>query len=234
MTTTSETLPPSAEGAIPETAAVEVASPGRRLPRLRVLFTAFIAGLVVALVASGAGLYAYDHLHDGRIVHGVRVGGVDLSDLDRDTAAARLRDGLGALGQGSVVVSDGVVKETLSFADVGRGPAIGALLDQAFAVGRIGTVVDRGVDEVRTATRGTGIAPSVTVDAAAVAARRGRGSPRASIATRSMPAAIATGTGFTTLPARPGRQVDQAALSAAIVAALSKPDAPSAGRRRRS
>ena len=225
MTTTSETLPPS-EGALSETATFEAAIPSRRLPRLRALFGAFIVGLIVSLVASGAGLYAYDHLHDGQIVHGVRVGGVDLSDLDRDTAAARLRDGLAGFGQGSVVVSDGVVKQTLTFAALGRGPAVDRLLDQAFAVGRSGTIVDRGVDEVRTATRGTGIAPAVTVDPTAIAAavadlaaKEDRGPVDA--------AAITTGSGFTTLPARAGRTVDQAAMTAAILAIVSKTDAPS-------
>ena len=169
MTTTSDTLPPAAEAPIAETATFEAPTRRRRMPRIRVLFAAFVVGLVVSLVASGAGLYAYDRLHDGHIVHGVRIGGVDVSDLDRDAAAARLRDGLGALGQGSVVVSDGVVRETLTYAALGRGPAVDALLDQAFAVGRTGTVVDRGVDEVRTATHGAGIAPAVTVDASAVA-----------------------------------------------------------------
>lgn len=225
MTTTSDTLPPAADTPIAETATFEATTRRRRMPRIRVLFAAFVVGLVVSLVASGAGLYAYDRLHDGHIVHGVRVGGVDVSDLDRDTAAARLREGLSALSQGSVVVSDGVVRETLTFADLGRGPAVDALLDQAFVIGRTGTVVDRGVDEVRTATHGAGIAPAVTVDATAVAnvvsqlaARDDR--------TPVDAATISTGTGFTTLASRPGRTVDQAAMTATIVAALSKVDAP--------
>ena len=81
MTSTSETLPPSADGALIETTAFEATVPSRRMPRLRALFGAFIVGLVVALVASGAGLYAYDRVHDGQIVHGVRVAGIDVSDL---------------------------------------------------------------------------------------------------------------------------------------------------------
>jgi vancomycin resistance protein YoaR len=224
MTTTSETLPP-AEGAMNETATFEGAVRTRRLPRFRVLFVAFIAALIVALVASAAGLYAYDRLHNGQIVHGVRVGGVDVSDLDRDAAVVRLRDGLAALGQGTVVINDGVLKLPITFAALGRGPAIDALLEQAFAVGRTGTVVDRGVDEVRTATRGIGIAPSVTVDPAAVAtAVAGLAVKEDRIAVDSK--AYATGTGFTILPGRNGRTVDQAAMTAAIVAALSKTDAP--------
>ena len=224
MTTTSETLPP-AEGPMNETATFEGALRTRRLPRLRVLFVAFIAALVIALVASGAGLYAYDHLHDGQIVHGVRVGGVDVSDLGRDAAAARLSEGLAAFGQGAVVVNDGVVKQTLTYAALGRGPDVDALLEQAFAVGRTGTILDRGVDEVRTATRGAGIAPSVVIDPTAVAAAV------ADLAAKEDrdpvdAAAITTSTGFKVLPGRAGRIVDQAAMSAAIVAALSRTDAP--------
>ena len=225
MTSTSETLPPSADGALIETAAFEATAPSRRMPRLRAIFGAFIVGLVVALVASGAGLYAYDRVHDGQIVHGVRIAGIDVSDLGRDAAAERLRAGLASFGQGTVVVSDGVVKESLTYAALGRGPAIDTLLDQAFAIGRSGTIVDRGVDEVRTATRGVGIAPAVTVDAAAVAtavAALGNREDRAPVDA----AAITTASGFATVAARPGRSVDRNAMTAAIVAALSKVDAP--------
>src|SRR3979490_3040168 len=128
MTTTSDTLPPTTEAAVSETATFGLAVPTRRLPRTRVLVVALTVGLSVALVASGAGLYAYDRAHDGQIVHGVRVGGVDLSDLGRGEAGARLRDGLSAFSQGNVVISDGVVHETLTFATLGRGPALDALL----------------------------------------------------------------------------------------------------------
>ncbi len=224
MTSTSETLPPSADGAI-ETATFEAAAPSRRMPRLRAIFAAFIVGLIVALVASGAGLYAYDRVHDGQIVHGVRIAGIDVSDLGRDAAAERLRAGLASFGQGSVVVSDGVVKESLTYAALGRGPAIDTLLDQAFAVGRTGTIFDRGLDEVRTATRGVGIAPAVTVDATAVAnaiAALGNRQDRNPVDA----AAITTASGFATVPSRAGRTVDRAAMTAAIVAALSKVDAP--------
>jgi vancomycin resistance protein YoaR len=225
MTSTSETLPPSADGALIETAAFEATVRSRRMPRLRAIFGAFIVGLVVALVASGAGLYAYDRVHDGQIVHGVRIAGIDVSDLGRDAAAERLRAGLAGFGQGTVVVSDGVVKESLTYAALGRGAAIDTLLDQAFAIGRTGTIVDRGVDEVRTATRGVGISPAVTVDAAAVAtavAALGNRQDRSPMDA----AAITTASGFATAPSRAGRTVDRAAMTAAILAALSKVDAP--------
>lgn len=225
MTSTTDTLPPSADGAMVDDAAFEAVIPNRRLPRLRAIFVAFIVGLVVALVASGAGLYAYDRLHDGQIVHGVRIAGIDVSDLGRAAAADRLRAGLASFGQGTVVVSDGVVKESLTFSALGRGPALDTMLDQAFAVGRTGTILDRGVDEVRTATRGVGIAPAVTVDAAAVAtavAALGNREDRAPMDA----AAITTASGFATVPSRAGRTVDRTAMTAAIVAALSKVDAP--------
>jgi vancomycin resistance protein YoaR len=225
MTTTSDTLPPTTEAATSETATFDVAVPSRRLPRIRVLFTAFIVGLSAVLVASAAGLYAYDHLHDGQIVHGVRVGGVDLSDLGRVEAGARLSAGLSAFSHGNVVISDGVLHETFTFAALGRGPAVDALLDQAFAIGRTGTIVDRGIDEVRTATHGVGIAPAVTVDQAAVASAVQVLANRESRAPMDA-SAVNTASGFSTNAARPGRQVDQAAMTAAIVAALSRTDAP--------
>jgi len=226
MTTTSEILPPTTEESAEEAMPAEVAGQTRRLPRIRVLFGAFVFGLAAALIVSGAGLYAYDRSHDGRIVHGVQVGGVDLSDLDRDEAAARLTAGLASLGQGHVLINVGILHDTISYADLGRGPAVDALLDEAFAVGRSGTIVDRGVDEVRTATHGVAIAPAVTVDPTAVA------SAVAALAAREDrdPAdAVALNTAgvFSTVAGVNGREVDQAAMSAAIVAAVSDPHAPS-------
>ena len=92
-------------------------------------------------------------------------------------------------------------------------------------MGRTGSIVDRGVDEVRTATRGLGIAPSVAVDATAVAtAVAGLAADEDRTAVDA--AAISTSSGFKVLPGRVGRTVDQAAMTAAIVAALSKTDAP--------
>ena len=54
-------------------------------------FAAPLAAAVLATLTMGvAGIVAYDAWLDGRIVPGVRVGGVDLSGLGRDAATTRL------------------------------------------------------------------------------------------------------------------------------------------------
>jgi vancomycin resistance protein YoaR len=197
----------------------------RRLPRVRVLFAAFGFGLVLAAAGAAAGLYAYDQAHNGRIMHGVRVGTVDLSDMDRETAAARLRDGFASYGQGTVTLADGDLRTTVSYADLGRGPDVDAVLDQAFAVGRSGTMADRALEEVRTATRGVEISPMARVDPAAVV--RIASSLAATFDRPAVDAtATVTPTGFTSTESVPGRVVGQGSTAAALVAALRDPAAP--------
>jgi vancomycin resistance protein YoaR len=199
----------------------------RRLPRVRVLLAAFGFGLVVAAAGAAAGLYAYDQAHNGRIMHGVRVGTVDLSDLDRETAAARLRDGFASYGQGTVTLADGDVRRTVPYADLGRGPDVDAMLDEAFAVGRNGTVAERALEEVRTATRGVEISPMVTVDPAAIVSTMSFFA-----ATIDRPPVDATATitpaGFASTESVHGQVVGQSSTAAALVAALRDPAAPAA------
>jgi lipoprotein-anchoring transpeptidase ErfK/SrfK len=57
--------------------------------RTRVLFTAAVVGLLL-LVGAG-GVYAYDRAHSEQIGKGVRIGGVDVSELSPEQARAKLR-----------------------------------------------------------------------------------------------------------------------------------------------
>jgi vancomycin resistance protein YoaR len=197
----------------------------RHVPRVRVLFATFAFGLLLAAAGAAVGLYAYDQAHNGRIMHGVRVGTMDLSDLDRDTAAARLRDGFASYGQGTVTLADGDVQTTVSYAELGRAPDVDAMLDEAFAVGRTGSVAERALDEVRTATRGADISPSATVDPAAVVRVVSSLAGRFDRAAVDATAAVSPN-GFTSTESVHGRVVGQASTAAALVAALRDPAAP--------
>ncbi|TMD30617.1 MAG: hypothetical protein E6I94_04440 [Chloroflexi bacterium] len=148
-----------------------------RRPRIKVLVAAFGFGLIVAAASAAAILVAYDQSHNGRVFHGVTVGTVDLSDLDRDTAAARLSEAYASYGQGAVTLESGDIRRTITYDKLGRGPDVDGLLDQAFAVGRTGTVVDRALDEVRTAFRPVTIQPLATIDPA-ISQRPTRGPSR--------------------------------------------------------
>jgi vancomycin resistance protein YoaR len=222
MTTTTEAAPAAAT-ADPSETMLKL----RRLPRGRVLVVAFVLGIVAALGATAAALYAYDQVHVGRVFPGVHVGSVDLSNLDRDTAAARLRDAFGSVGQGQIALTGAGVRETVSYSKTGRGADIQTLLDQAFAIGRSGNMAERAIDQVRTASEGATIEPLVTLDGtavarevAALASRVGRDPVDATVVRTT------TGSGYTTTPAVIGRVVDESATANAVVAALRDPKAP--------
>jgi vancomycin resistance protein YoaR len=216
MTTTTDPV------AAPSASAEPLTTHPRRLPRFRAVLAAFGLGIVIAVTASAAGLYAYDRVHADQVMPGVHVGTVDLSGLDRAAAAAKLREAYASASQGSVVLVDGVATDSIPFSDLGRAVAVDQLLDQAFAVGRTGAIVDRTVDQVRTATRGVTIAPQVTVDPDAVLKAVSALAARESV----LPAdasVTATPTGFVTNPGAAGRTIDQDSAVKSIVTALTDP-----------
>ncbi|MEJ7696743.1 MAG: hypothetical protein WKF78_09065 [Candidatus Limnocylindrales bacterium] len=74
-------------------------------PSVKLRFTiAFLIGLIAALGLGSGAMYAYDQQYAGRVLPGVRIGSMDLSGLDRATAAERIRTSYAALGEGEVVV----------------------------------------------------------------------------------------------------------------------------------
>jgi vancomycin resistance protein YoaR len=132
---------------------------------------AFIVGLLLATVAGVGALYAYDQQYVGRVLPGVRVGTVDLSGLEPAAAAERLRDAYGSLSDGEIVLTTPGGKTFITFADIGRGPDVDAMVAEALAVGREGNPVERIIADARTAIRGVTLQPRVTYDADALAQR---------------------------------------------------------------
>jgi vancomycin resistance protein YoaR len=157
----------------PETVLVPTpdVSPTRR-PSVRVRFTvAFLVGLIAATAIGVGAMYAYDAQYTGRILPGVSIGGVDLSGEDPASAAAAIRAHYQYLGQGSITFRAREYQRTISFADIGRGPDVEAMVADAMAIGREGNALDRFVGNARTALRGATLAPKVTYDADLLAQR---------------------------------------------------------------
>ncbi len=212
MTTTTETEVP---------AALESANP-RRWPRVLI---AFVVGLGLALVLAGGGVFAYEQAHAGKIGAGVHAGSVDLSGLTREQAAARLTAAYAALSQGQLSLSlpDGATK--VSYADLGRRLDVNAMLDAALAVGRSGNPITRVGDEIRTALRGTTVAPVVTFDQATLSATIAR--LAASVATRPVNASVRTSAaGFVATTSSDGRNLVTDALTRQVMVALGPVGAP--------
>ena len=154
----------------PDSVAIETSPPRRLSIRMR-FAVAFLVGLLVALGVGAGALYAYDQQYLGRVLPGVRVGGVDLSGLDPATAADRLRIEFASLGEGEIKLTGPAGGRTISYAEIGRGPDIEAMVTEALAIGRDGTAVERAIADARTALRGVVLTPRVTFDADALAER---------------------------------------------------------------
>ena len=155
----------------PETVLVPTPdAPDVRRPSIRVRFAvAFLVGLLAAMAVGVGALYAYDRQYTGRILPGVAIGGLDLSGHDPATAAAAIRAMYGYLGEGSITFATRDSEKTITFAEIGRGPDVDAMVAEALAVGRDGNAVDRFIADARTAFRGVSLTPKVTFDADALA-----------------------------------------------------------------
>src|SRR6185295_14292263 len=94
---------------------------------------AFALGLVGALLIGAAALYIYDRQYTGRVMPGVRVGTVDLSGLTPEAARTQLQGSYGSLSDGRIVLTGIEEEQVITYAEIGRGPDLDALLDSAMA-----------------------------------------------------------------------------------------------------
>ncbi|HSH34150.1 MAG TPA: VanW family protein, partial [Actinomycetota bacterium] len=152
----------------PDTVLIETPETRRSSTRLR-FAVAFLIGLIASMAIGVGALYAYDRQYVGRILPGVAVGSLDVSGLDAVTAGAAIRQVYGYLGEGSVTFKTRDSARTVTFAEIGRGPDVDAMVAEALAVGRDGNAAERFIADARTALRGVSLTPKVTFDADALA-----------------------------------------------------------------
>jgi vancomycin resistance protein YoaR len=194
---------------------------------VRRILLAFAVGVLLVSVATVGTVLAYEQNYADKVAAGVSIGGVDVSGLTRDQAAAKLEAGFAAVGSGSLTITTPTGPTTLTYAQLGRRPDVDAMLDQAFTIGRTGNAVERVVEEARTALDRVAFPPRVTIDTAILSASIAHlalGIDRAPIsATVSSPV-----DGLTVTLSTAGRTVDQVATVQAILDALSDPGAPAA------
>ena len=152
--------------------AVDVAPVRRRRGRRIVLaVVALVVLLAIAAGVAGAALYAWDAGYEGRVLPGVSVGGVDLSGMDHDAAAAAVAARF-PYDEGKVVVRTPDGDVVIPFAEVGRRPDVDAVVDAALSQGRVGSVIERAVGELRLALDGSTVPDAaVALDEAALTAR---------------------------------------------------------------
>lgn len=212
MTATTETLEQTTE-------------PGRPSPWLR-FGLSFAVGLAAVLLVGAGALYAYDQQYAGRVIPGVRVGAVDLSGLGPDAARAELLRAYGSLSEGRIVLSGIEDKQVITYAEIGRGPDVESLLDEALAVGRRGSPIDRALADARTALRGIALDPRVTFDGEQLATRVTAIADTLRIEPQDS-TIVVTGGEFNVEAGHVGRVADPAPVILALTGALAQLDAPS-------
>ena len=127
-----------------DVAAVGRGAPVNELPRTesnsrfdwRRAAITFAATLVVLVVVGGAAAIAYERMHNGRILPGVSVAGVEVGGLQPAEAERRIRAALPDLSAGGLTVTLGDRTETINYAEIERDYDMAAVLDSAFGVGR--------------------------------------------------------------------------------------------------
>ena len=90
-------------------------------------------------------------------LRGISVGGVSIAGLDRAAAAERLTQQLPSLSAGMAVITVGENEEIVSYAELGRGYEMEAMLDAAFAVGRGENALLDGITRLRTLAHSTSL-----------------------------------------------------------------------------
>ena len=205
---------------------VGIAVPETRRPSGRLRFAvAFLVGLLLATVVGAGALYAYDQQYINRVLPGVRIGAVDLSGLDEAAAAERLRAAYGSLAEGEIVLTSPAGEQTISYADIGRGPDVEAMLAEALAVGREGNAIERVIADARTAIRGVTLEPRVTYDPDALA--EGIVAYADSLARKPVDASVkAVDKRFVVNAGIAGREADPVAAVEAALADVGELDAP--------
>ena len=199
-----------------------IISPVSTGPARRSLLIGLLVGLAVGLLALTALSVGIGLASEGKVLAGVRVGGVEVAGLDREAARARLVERLPALDTGSaMIVADGV-EQSVTYEELGRGYELDAMLDAALEVGRDRGPIADAIARIRTLARPTALPVIVhAYDPAALNAA----STRVSRAVSLHPVeARVERDGFAVVPAADGRVLAVEAVRDAIAAAIDTTD----------
>jgi vancomycin resistance protein YoaR len=197
---------------------------GRRVRRVVGFAFAFTLGAFATLALLVAVVVGVTSAYSNRVVPGVHVGAIYLSGLSRDQVVARLETAYAYLGQGDVVVTTPAGSSTLTYQQLGRGPDVQFMADEAMSVGHTGNRIGDAVTMLRTSTGSWSVPVVARIDPTAVAT-----TVRQLAAHDVLPQdarAWRLGTGFTYSNATIGSGIDEKAVSSAIVDRLSQSNAP--------
>ena len=121
-----------------------------------------LAVLVLAVGGAGAWVYLY-----GNIYPGVTAGGIDLSGLSRPEALSALETAFAAQNPGdSLDITVGEYTKSLDLSGVGAQYDARQTAENAYLIGRTGTLFDRVGSIWHAMTAGSDVTPAVSVDQA--------------------------------------------------------------------
>jgi vancomycin resistance protein YoaR len=138
-------------------------SPARKLGYF---FIPPLIGLALLALLLGALLTTYQARHSGRILTGVSVYGVDLSQMTPDEAATALAQVLTYSREGQITLVNPITgeKKTYAPAELGIVLDVSATAEAAYAIGRDGNPLQRLQDSFQSWYYGREVAPVIVFD----------------------------------------------------------------------
>ena len=204
----------------PEALALPVRQPWGRFG------AAFVFGLLAILAVATGAMTAFERSYEGRVLPGIHVGSVDLTGLSTAQAATRLNAAYGSLTDGELAVVGGDASTSINYSDVERRLDVDAVIAEAMAVGRAGSLAERIAVDLRTMVGGHDIELRATLDEAKL--RTAIEGVARGLAINPVDAVVTTTeTGFSVTRGIEGRAAEVDAALAAALTALRDPAAPS-------
>ena len=191
---------------------------------MRSRFFVLAITLVIALVAAGGGVYAYDRAHADEIAPGIRVGGVAVGGMTSAAARAALERRILAPLSKPIVVRRGERRWTLTAREARIRADLGAMVDEAAARSGHGDILGRTWRRLRGERIDANLEPDVLYSDRAVIRLLDR--VRAAVARAPRDATVElSGAGIDRRAGRPGRELRASELHRAIRAAIVSPGA---------
>ncbi|MGI8998592.1 MAG: VanW family protein [Candidatus Limnocylindria bacterium] len=193
--------------------------PARRATLIGFGATLVLGLLIAAAVSAGMGVASAR-----TIVSAVSVGGVEVSGLTPDAAAARLTAELPSLTSGKAVLVIGEEEIAVPYADIGRRYETGVMIDAAFGIGRDGNLLADGLARLRSLAHPT-VLPVVVqaYDPVALEQVSRRIADQLTVPAGDA-SVVAEGSVFMVVPSEAGLSVDAAAVHDRIAAAIDSID----------
>ena len=181
-----------------------------------------VVAFLVLLIGGAVGVYAYDKSREDRIAKGVRVGDVPVGGLEREDAAAKLRDELATPLSEPLTVAVAGRRFHLTAKTAELEVDVDASVEEAVRRSRSGNILARAARELTGGSVDAQVEPTVSYDRDAVDDLVAR--IRRSVERKPQDAKVEFATaGLEKVDSRDGLRIDGARLRRRVEAALVRP-----------